>query len=222
MGFEPRQVMAKSSLPAQVKAEEYANQMEDLLDVLRFEMSAAQAKYEDDTAQDRLPAPILRVGDQVWLDAKNIRTKRPTRKLDWKNLGRFTIKTVLSPWAYELDLPDTMKIHPVFHVSKLSPVIIDPFPGQVQPPPQLIEVDGDVGYEDEEILDSKRVQGGYVQYLVSWVGYDTPTWEPVSNVSNCDLLLSTFHRMYPMKPKPKPQSRRAQPIEEGSIVTARP
>lgn len=82
MGFEPRQVMARPSLPAQVKAEEYANHMEDLLDVLRSEMLAAQAKYEDDSIRDRLPAPIFRIGDQVWLDAKNIHTKRPTRKLD--------------------------------------------------------------------------------------------------------------------------------------------
>lgn len=97
IGFEPRQIMAMSSLPSEVRADEYANHMEDLLDVLRTEMQAAQAKYEDDTNAHRLPAPTMKVGDQVWLHAKHIRTKCPARKLDWKNLGRFTIKRVLNP-----------------------------------------------------------------------------------------------------------------------------
>lgn len=202
IGFEPRRTMAMSSLPAEIRAEEYANHMEDLLDVLRSEMYAAQVKYEDDANRTRLPAPVLKVGDLVWLDARHIRTKRPANKLDWKNLGRFPIKRVLNPWAYELELPDTMKIHPVFHVSKLNPVATDPFPGQTQSEAQPIEVDGEIAYEVEEVLDSKRVTGGHVQYLVKWVGYDAPTWERSPNLDNCDDLLNTFHRLYPTKPSP--------------------
>lgn len=223
MGFEPRPQLARLSLPAEINAHEYANHMEDVLDVLKSEMAAAQAKYEDDANQSRTPAPTFKVGDLVWLDARNIRTKRPTRKLDWKNLGRFAIKTVLSNWAYELDLPDTMKIHPVFHVSKLSPVPIDPFPGQVQAPAQPIEVDGDVSWEVEEILDSKRVRGGHVQYLIKWIGYDAPTWEPSANVDNCENELDRFHALYPDKPKPRRRasSRRARPAEGEPNVTAR-
>ena len=96
LGFEPRPVLARSTPPAQINAEEFASVIEDNLDYLREEMAAAQAKYEDDANRNRDPAPTLHVGDQVWLDARNIRTKRPSRKLDWKNLGRFTIKRVLN------------------------------------------------------------------------------------------------------------------------------
>ena len=177
--------------------------MEDLLDVLCTKMSAAQAKYQDDTDRHRLPAPTFKLGDEVWLDSSNIRTKRPSRKLDWKNLGRFTIKKVLSPWAYELDLPSTMKIHPVFHVSLLLPVAKDPLPGQVPPPLQPIEVDGNISWEVEDIYDSKKVQGGNVQYLVKWVGTDAPLWEKAANLDNCNELLDTFHRLYPTKPRPR-------------------
>ena len=209
IGFEPREPLAMSSLPAEIKADEYAKHMEDLCELLKVEMAAAQAKYEDDANRTRQPAPIFKVGDEVWLDAKNIRTKRPARKLDWKNLGRFKIKRVLNSWAYELELPETMKVHPVFHVSKLSLVTSHPLPGQVQQPAQPIEVDGEISWEVEDILDSRKVQGGYVQYLVKWMGEDVPLWEKGKNLDNCDQLLDTFHRLYPNKPRYRPRGARS-------------
>lgn len=222
IGFEPRPPLARLSLPAEINAHEYANHMEDILDVLKLEMAAAQAKYEDDANRSRTPAPTFKVGDLVWLDARNFRTKRPARKLDWKNLGRFAVKRVLNNWVYELDLPDTMRIHPVFHVSKLSPVPNDPFPGQTQPPAQPIEVEGEVSWEVEEILDSKRVQGGHVQYLIKWTGADAPTWEPSANADGCDNELDRFHALYPTKPKPKGRasSHGVRPVEGEPNVTA--
>ncbi len=164
--------------------------------------------------------PVLCVDDQVWLNVKNIHIKCFTHKLDWKNLEWFTIKTVLSSWVYELNLLNTMKIHSVFHVFKLLSVIINSFLSQVQSPSQFIDVNEDVDYEVEKILDFKHIQEEYIQYLVSWVEYNTPTWESVLNVNNCDLLLSTFHCMYSMKFKLKPQSHKAWPIEKRPIVTA--
>ena len=71
--------------------------MEDLLNYLKEEMAASQAKYEDDANRYREPAPIFNEGNEVWLDAHNIRIKRPLRKLNWKNLGRFKIKRKMSP-----------------------------------------------------------------------------------------------------------------------------
>jgi len=164
--------------------------------------------------------PVLCVDDQVWLNVKNIHIKRFTHKLDWKNLEWFTIKTVLSSWAYELNLLNTMKIHSVFYVFKLLSVIINSFLSQVQSLSQFIEVNEDVDYEVEKILDFKHIQEEYIQYLVSWVEYNTPIWESVLNVNNCDLLLSIFHYMYSMKFKLKPQSHKAWPIEKRPIVTA--
>ena len=152
------------------------------------------------------------------MDARNIRTKRPSRKLDWKNLGRFTIKRVLNQWVFELDLPDTMQIHPVFHVSLLTPCSNDALPGQTQPEPQPIEVDGDETWEVEEIYDSKKTKGGWVQYLVKWTGIDAPTWEKAANLVNCAERLATFHRLYPDKPNAL-TSRGARPGEGGDNVT---
>jgi hypothetical protein len=65
--------------------------------------------------------PQYKVGDKVWLDASNINTGRPMKKLDHKRLGPYAITKVLSNNAYELKLPKSMKIHPVFSVIKLIP-----------------------------------------------------------------------------------------------------
>ena len=63
-----------------------------------------------------------------------------------------------------------MQIHPVFHVSLLTPYANDPLQGQAHPEAQLIEVDGEETWEVEEIYDSKRTRGGWVQYLVRPIG----------------------------------------------------
>ena len=69
-------------MPAEIKADEYNNYIEDLLNILKAKMSAAQAKYQDNTDRNRLFTLILNVKDEVWLNAYNIRIKRPSRKLD--------------------------------------------------------------------------------------------------------------------------------------------
>ena len=64
-------------------------------------------------------------GDQVLLSMRNINNpvdrQRPTKKLTNRFAGPYTITKVISATAYKLDLPATMKIHPVFHISLLKP-----------------------------------------------------------------------------------------------------
>ena len=75
-------------------------------------------------------------------------------KLDDKRLGPFMIKQVISRNARCLELPGTMYIHPVFHVSLLEPYNGQESEWPIQELPRPIEIDGEEEWEVEAILDS--------------------------------------------------------------------
>jgi hypothetical protein len=123
------------------------------------------------------------VGQKVWLSTADLRLRMTiTPKLTQRWIGPFTIKRKLSPLNYELDLPSSFSIHPVFHISKLrlhreSERFDSHRPSPpARPPPEIIEQEEE--YEVEAIRNhrQRRWHGRmYKQYLVKWKGY--PEWE---------------------------------------------
>jgi hypothetical protein len=106
--------------------------------------------------------PMFKEGDKVYLIQRNIQIKQPSTKLDHKKLGLFKIKRITGPVNYELVLPRTMKIHPVFHISLLELIL----PGVLPAPVTEIElVNPNTEYNIEEILDHKQVRN-HIKYLV--------------------------------------------------------
>lgn len=204
MGFEPN--VPAADTPATRDAEDFARKMKQITEHLRSESAAAQARYEDQANRNRRPARTYRPGELVWLDARNLRTLRPQKKLDWKNIGPLEVLEAVSPHAYKLRLPAAMRIHPVFHVNLLRPAEDDPQPGQRPAPPPPVEVDGAEEFEVQEILDSRwerRGRGGRrLRYTVRWVGYDDPTEEPAEYLENAQQIVANYHRRYPNKPGP--------------------
>jgi len=62
----------------------------------------------------------LKTGEQVWLEARNIQTNQPSKKLDQKRYGSFTIKEEIRQGAYRLELPEGWAIHDVFNEDLLT------------------------------------------------------------------------------------------------------
>ena len=120
--------------------------------------------------------PTLKKGDKVYLLRRNIKTKRPSDKLDHKKLGLFKIEKVLGLVNYRLSLSKTMNIHPIFHISLLE---LAP-PGAPKAP--VIEIDPvnpNAEYKVETILDCQYIKKK-VKYLIKWKNYphSENTWEP--------------------------------------------
>jgi hypothetical protein len=88
------------------EAEKLAQKMVEIHEHTRLEIGRAQLRYQEQADRHRLPAPKFQIGDKVWLDARNISTTRPSRKLDDRRLGPYEIIQIISPQAYKLALPE--------------------------------------------------------------------------------------------------------------------
>jgi ribosomal protein L19 len=153
-------------------------------------MAVAQQEQEEAANRTRQQAPHFRVGDKVWLKLKNVRTTRPSKKLDWKN-AKYTVTEVIGSHSYRLNTPPG--IHNVFHSDLLCTASTDPLDSQVtddaQPGPVIVGEEEE--YEIERILGSKIVRRGrglQKQYFVKWTGYAEPTWEPASALQDVAAL----------------------------------
>jgi hypothetical protein len=135
----------------------------------------------------------LRVGMRVWLSTAHLPLRTGTRKLSERFTGPFPILEQVTREAWRLDLPPTLRIHPVFHSSQLKPAVGQP--RQRQP---ILLADDSEEFEVEKLLD-RRVVRGKEQFLVRWRGYGPfdDTWEPRENLSNAPEALKAFERRSP-------------------------
>ena len=139
----------------------------------------------------------------MYLLTKNLKTRRPSKKLDHVKVGPFFIKAQRGAVSYELELPQDAKVHPVFHISLLEPAD----PGTPIQETFHYESQEENEFEVEKILGQQGQK-----YLIKWKGYPTSenTWEPLKNLENCRQLLEDFRRGQREMP-PSARSRQAIP-----------
>jgi hypothetical protein len=185
---------------------------EDARSALKFANDTMKRQYD----KHRRPAMNYDIGDKVYIDGTNIRSDRPTKKLEDRRYGPFQIIKKVGRSAYKLKIPPTWRgIHPVFNESLLTPHKKPKYPSQQQPPPPPpIIIEDQPEYEVEYIRDSKYKRGK-LHYLIHWKGYqrEDETWEPVSNVKNVPRLIAEFHKKHPDKPKEHKEPRRLRYLQ---------
>ena len=146
----------------------------------------------------------------MYLSQRNLKTTRPMKKLDYKKVGPFRILDVIGPVNYKLQLPDNMRINPVFHVSLLEPATED----APTIAPQLAEEENEiVEYEVEEISDHQYGPMDRLFYRIKWKGYgpEDETWEPEENLQGSQLLLRQYRKLHPeTRPRSDPRGRTAR------------
>jgi hypothetical protein len=132
-------------------------------------MAATQEAQERYTNRYRIQALVFKEGDKVWLSLENIKTSRPSKKLDAK-YAKFTVRKAIGSHSYKLNT--SPGVHNVFHSRLLRPVKEKTLPGQVvaDAHPLTQMVDKDLKYTIDKILD-KKGKGNRARCLVKWTGY---------------------------------------------------
>jgi len=140
-----------------------------------------------------------RVGDLVLLSTKDLKWQmkgRRSEKLTERFVGPYKIKGIVSSNAIELELPKSIKIHPVVNISRVR-LYKPQVKGQKKTPPKPVIIEGEKEFEVEKILN-KRVVWGKEKFLVRWKGYtaEEDTWENRENLGNAKELVEEFERKY--------------------------
>ena len=189
-------------------ANEHAAQMKKIHEEVTSMLQMAKEKQKEFYDRHVRETPDFKVGDKVWLSRGKILTERTSLKLDHRRLGPYKIVERVGSLAYRLELPDTMKIHPVFHASRLTPFVQDTIPDRTpEPLPPVVTIRGEEEWEVETILDwrwKNKTRKTNLQYKVHWKGYPTgeDSWEPAENLQNAPDLVQDFHRRFPNAPRP--------------------
>jgi len=95
MGFEPRQ--DPFSLET---VNEFTKRMESATKEAKSVIRKAQEDMARYYNRRRSPAPVFKPGDQVYLDASDIKTTCPSPKLLHRRLEPFEIERQVGPLAY--------------------------------------------------------------------------------------------------------------------------
>ncbi|SPC63836.1 related to pol protein [Ustilago sp. UG-2017b] len=131
----------------------------------------------------------FKVGDMVYINCQNWKTRRPTPKLDTRFAGPYPVQEQVGRRAYRITLPANLRVHDVFHVSMLEPARTSSLAQRAEQPTIPSLPDEDLDFEVEALID-KRSHHGVTEYKVLWRGYpeEAASWEPVSNLNCPDLI----------------------------------
>jgi len=170
-------------------------------------------KYYDQKAMEQ---PSIEVCDLVMLNAKNIRSKPPSKKVSPKLYGSFKVLEKKGSRVYKLDISLWWKIHPVFHVSLLEPYRASSRPNRGQPPRDPEEIEEGLEWMVDRMVTSEIISYTRkrrrrnkpmkdLRYLVKWKGCaeDVNTWEPPEGMKKMQEEVERFHRENPEMPGPR-------------------
>jgi hypothetical protein len=175
--------------PIAQKAQVETDKIQELHFLLKTKLDKIAKTTTETANKKRSEGPDFQEGEMVYINTKNIKTQRPNKKLDHTRMGPYKIKKMLGPVSYEIQLPEGMNIHSVFHKS-----LLEKAPPGARPGPVLIDTETQEPlYDVERILRHKREKGG-TRYLVKWLGYPESenTWEPTKNLP--PEMLRQYHQ----------------------------
>jgi hypothetical protein len=156
-----------------------------VLQILKNKLQKAQSVMKTAADQHRIPHKFA-VGDLVFVKLRPYRqisiAGRRVHKLSKRYYGPYKLIKAVGEVAFQLELPPTSKIHPVFHVSQLKPCLGDTAATLDLPP---------TAEENHPVIQPLSVLGWKYnneatewQVLIQWEGLfpEDSTWESYQEI----------------------------------------
>jgi len=149
MGFEVRKKRKYKG------AERFITKMKEIQEEAKAALEKAQEEMKKYVNRKRGEVNEYKVGDLVMLSTKDLKYQMVSRRMEKlmeRFIGPYKVKKIVLANAVELELPSTIRIHPVVNISRIYRYI-----GQVegqrkeQPAPVIIE--GEEEWKVERILN---------------------------------------------------------------------
>jgi len=154
------------------EAEKFVKKMKEIQEEAKAALGKAQEEIKKYADRKQAEVDDHKVEDLVMLSTKDLKyqiVERRTEKLIEKFVGPYKIKKIISPNTVELELPSTVKIHPVVNVSR-GHKYIEQVEGQKKEQPALVIIEEEEEWEVKRILNKRQVRGKD-KYLVCWKGF---------------------------------------------------
>jgi len=142
-------------------AEKFVTKMKKIQEEAKAVLGKVQEEIKKYVDRKKGEANKYKVGDLVMLSTKDLKyqmTGRRTEKLTERFVGPYKVRKIVSANAVKLELPSTIRIHPVVNISRICRYI-----GQVegqrkeQPTPVIIEREEE--WKVERILNKQQIRG---------------------------------------------------------------
>ncbi|KAI0995999.1 hypothetical protein K3495_g12181, partial [Podosphaera aphanis] len=105
------------------RATRFVKRLREAEELAQAAMSSSQHRMEEYANQKKKESEIFKVGDQVWLNLRNIQTPQLSKKLSWIT-AKYKVTKVIDSHCVELNSPSG--IWPRFHVDLLKRAAADP------------------------------------------------------------------------------------------------
>jgi len=121
---------------------------------------------------------------------------RWTEKLTESFVGPYKVKRVISTNMVELEMPKTVRIHPVVNVSRIRRYK-EQVQGQKKQLALPVIIEGKEEYEVKKIMNKRRRYEKW-EYLVKWKGYtaEENLWEKETNLKNAKEAVEEYKKKY--------------------------
>ena len=198
-GQDPRMGFKGRKKGKYVGAERFVEKIKEIQEEAKAALRKAQEDIRKYADKKRSDADEYKVGDLVMLSTKDLKYQmvgRRTEKLTERFVGPYRIKKIVLSNAIELELPSTVKIHPVVNVSRIRRYV-GQVEGQKKEQPLPVIIEGEEEWEVERILNKRRVRGKD-KFLVRWKGFtaESDTWEGRENLKNAKEVIKEFEKEY--------------------------